>query len=219
MRYTDNDISAAYEKLGVSRGQTVLLKSDIRTLGPYTPSGNRNVVQAHINALIQLIDPEQGTLVVSAGSPSLCNTNTPYDPANTPCEMGVLSEFVRTRPGAVRSYHPFYSYAALGKNAEHFCGTSSRNVFGLDTPKNRLIEENALFLGVGKHPRFSCAVVHQVELTMGVPYRYIKEFLHPVVTDSGIRKEPFYMHVLRRECDVTRDNNKKIFSYYEKNIR
>ncbi len=216
MRYSTNDIISAYENLGVSHGQTVLLKADIRPLGLFASSGNETVVEAHINALSKLLDLNHGTLVVSAGSPSLCNTDIPYDPANTPCEMGVLSEYVRTLPGAVRSYHPFYSYAAVGKHAEHFCSLGARGVFGLNTPKKRLIDENALFLSIGKHPRLTCAVVHQVELTMGVPYRYTKEFIHPIVTDSGIQEESFYMYVLRRECDIKRDYNEKIFTYYEK---
>lgn len=216
MRYSYNDIISAYNKLGVSRGQTILLKADIRPLGLYSPTDNETVVQAHIHALIQLIDLAQGTLVVNAGSPSLCNTDTPYDPDKTPCEMGVLSEYVRTLPGAVRSYHPFYSYAAVGRDADYYCGPGARSVFGLNTPKDRLIRENAHFLSIGKHPRLTCAVVHQVELCMGVPYRYNKEFIHQVIRENEIRREPFYMHVLRRECDIERDFNKKIFAYYEK---
>ncbi|NDV20633.1 hypothetical protein GO013_14575 [Pseudodesulfovibrio sp. JC047] len=215
MRYSKKDICSAYTKLGVTHGKTVLLKSDIRPLGLYTPAEKETVVQAHISVLCDLIDLSEGTLVVNAGSPSLCNTNTPYDPAHTPCEMGVLSEQVRTLPGAVRTQHPFYSYAAVGKNADFFCGPGARGVFGLNTPKQRLIDANALFVSVGLHPRLTSAVVHQVELMMGVPYRYTKEFLHPIVTETGIENQPFYLHVLRRECSIQRDLNAKIFAYYE----
>lgn len=216
MGYDFAQIKAAYEAVGVTRGALVLVKGDIRPLGAYRTAGGENVVQGHVRALLELIDPEQGTLVVCSGSPSLCNTDTVFDPQDTPSEMGVLSEAVRRLPGAVRSRHPFYSYAAVGPLAQAICGDCSRHVYGPETPKARLIEAGALFVSVGLHPRLTSAVVHHLELTMGVPYRYVKEFLHPVRNGREVAREPFYLHVWYRECQVERDFNEKIFAWYER---
>jgi aminoglycoside 3-N-acetyltransferase len=49
---------------------------------------------------------------------------------------------------------------------------------------------------------------------MGVPYRYTKEFIHPVIRDGKVVEEPFYMHVWYRECDIQRDVIVKIFKRY-----
>lgn len=216
MAYDYRQILEAYAAVGVTPGATVLVKGDIRPLGGFRTAGGENVVQAHVRALLELIDPARGTLVVCSGSPSLCNTDTVFDPEETPSEMGVLSEAVRRLPGAVRSFHPFYSYAAVGREARDLCGRSTRHVYGPGTPKARLIEAGALFVSVGLHPRLTSAVVHHLELTMGVPYRYVKEFLHPVRRGGQVVREPFYLHVWYRECRVERDSNEKIFSWYQR---
>jgi aminoglycoside 3-N-acetyltransferase len=51
---------------------------------------------------------------------------------------------------------------------------------------------------------------------MGVPYRYVKEFMHPVVINGSYSTEPFYMYVWYRELELHRDGNRKIFEHFRK---
>ena len=107
MKYNYYDIKEAYKKLGVSKGMTISLKTDLRYLGPYDSNSQNDLLAAHFNVLADLVDLSVGTIVVSTATFSLCNTENVFDILNTPSEMGSLTEYARTRPGSVRSFHPF----------------------------------------------------------------------------------------------------------------
>lgn len=174
-------------------------------------------LEAHFNALAELVDLGVGTLVVSTASDSLCNTDTPFDIQNTPSERGVLTEFIRQKPEAVRSRHPFMSYTAIGADAESICGNVSRHSFGLESPKDRMLKRDAMYLSIGLEPRWTCTYVHHIEMLMGVPYRYTKEFSHPMVLEDGrVENELFYLFVWYRGVDLERNINVKIFDHYHK---
>lgn len=212
--YSLGDLRTAYDRLGVRPGSTVIIKADLRLLGQYAAQGPETAPAAHFTALADLIDLKKGTIVVTTASTRLCNTQEVFDPLTTPSEMGVMSEYVRSRPGSVRSFHPFLSYCAVGKNARDICMDVSRHGFGMETPKSRLLDLDALFISVGQPPRLTASVVHHAEMLMGVPYRYSKEFLHPVARDGNVGIEPFYMHVWYRECGNDHDGVRKIYDHF-----
>nr|WP_287410475.1 AAC(3) family N-acetyltransferase [Pseudodesulfovibrio sp.] len=209
--YTYEDLLKAYGSVGVKRGKTVILRTDLLRLGPYEKRERNSVLKAHFDALSKLIDLNQGTLVVPTASLSLCNTDIPYAPEKTPSETGVLTEYIRTLPGAVRSLHPFVSYTAIGKHAKDICENVSRHAFGPETPEARVVEMDGLCVCLGKDIR-SMALVHHVEHVMAVPYRYTKEYMHPILLNGELSIQPFYRHVWYENCGIERDNGKKILA-------
>ena len=126
-------------------------------------------------------------------------------------QVGVFSEYLRRMPDAKRSFHPFVSYAAIGLNAGRIVDNVSRHAFGPETPEARMVELDTLSISVGKHPRFTCSTVHHVEMAMGVPYRYTKEYAHPVCRDGVVAMESFYQHVWYRDMDLKRNVNRRLF--------
>ena len=212
--YDLQDLRLAYEHLGIKKGDVVSLKTDLRYLGMYAETRTEKILADHYQVLADLVDLAAGTIVVPTGTPSLCNTSTPFDRANSPSEMGVLTEYVRKQPGSVRSTHPFISYTAIGNDAEKFTSDVSRHAYGPNTPEARLAEYDAIEISVGMPPNETCSLIHHVEMVMGVPYRYNKEFLHPVVKNGETVTEAFYMNVWYRDCDLDRDGNKKIFAKF-----
>jgi aminoglycoside 3-N-acetyltransferase len=214
--YTFDDLLTAYSQLGVSSGRVVYVTSDLMRLMKYEDWTRRDaVLEAHFRALMQLLGPT-GTLVVATGSTNLCNTDIPFDPAATPVHMlGVFSEWVRKQPGARRSFHPFVSYTAIGAHADEITTDVSRHAYGPDSPEGRMIELDALAVSVGLFPRHSCSTVHHVEHVMAVPYRYTKEFIHPVVRKGKVEREPFYLYVWYRDCGIVRSNTRHIFARLE----
>ena len=48
-------------------------------------------------------------------------------------------------------------------------------------------------------------VIHHIEQLMGVPYRYTKEFNHPVLRNGIIQYEPFYLFVRYLDSEVEID--------------
>jgi len=51
MDYNYKDIKKTYNKLGVERDRTVLLKTDLRYLGAHDSSDRNGALSAHYNAL------------------------------------------------------------------------------------------------------------------------------------------------------------------------
>ena len=216
MDYNFADIKEAYKRVGIEKGMTVLLKTDLRYLGAYDHPDRNEVLYAHLGVLSDLIDFNEGTLVVSTSSSYLCNTETPFDLEKSPSERGALTEYIRQQEGAVRSFHPFMSYAAIGKHAHYICDNVARHAYGPESPKARMLEINTMYLSLGLEPRFTCTVIHHIEQIMGVPYRYTKEFCHPVVRDKDTKRENFYLYVTYRDIDIKKNRNINVFQKYYK---
>ena len=212
--YKYKDIKKSYKKAGVSKGKVVFLESDLASLGRYETMEKNAITSSHLRTLMELVGKD-GTIVVPTDSISLCNTNTPFNLEKTPSEMGIFSEYIRQQKKAVRSFHPFISFTAIGKGACQICKSTSRHAFGPETPMARMIDKNALFLIIGLQPRLTCSTVHQVEVDMGIPYRYVREYMHPVIRKKRIKKEPFYMYVWYYECDIKKNDKTRLWDRFK----
>jgi len=211
--YTFTDIENAYRTVGLENAEAVLIESDLASLGFYEVHKPDSICQAHVDALRTLIGDE-GLIVVPTNSDSLSKSGDVFDPLTTPSEWGMFSEYVRTRAGAVRSMHPLDSFAAHGPAAAAICGDVSRHAFGPRTPIGNLLEMDTTFLSIGVPPRFTPVLVHHIELVMGVPHRYVREFVHPVRRNGKVQEEFFYRHVWYYECNIKKDYNKKLFKIF-----
>lgn len=210
----DDELTAAYRSVGVSRGRVVYVASNMGRMRTSAAEDGAAVMAQHLDTLREIVGPE-GVLVVPTACLDLCNTATVFDPVRTPSSgMGVFSEHVRQQPGAERSFHPFWSVAALGGGARALVADVPRHCFGADSIWERLVSADALSLHVGIHPRQSFSIIHHIELEAGVPYRYTKEFMHPVRRGDRIVTEPFYHFVTYRDADIERDGNVKIFDHF-----
>lgn len=210
--YAYSDLLAAYDRAGVRAGGVAYVTSALHRVLDYEQRGARVLVEAHVRALRELLGA-RGTLVVPAWTWHLCNTDIAWHPEATPSRRaGAISEHVRRLDGARRSFHPFDSYCALGARAADVIDGVTRHQCGPDTPERRLVELDAVAVSVGLEPRITCSTVHQVEMAMGVPYRYTKEYLHPVHRGGTPRREPFYRFVWYRDMDLARDGNRKLFA-------
>lgn len=211
MPYTYDELLEAYRRAGVTRGQVIYVVSELWRLREYADPAEGAVTRAHFGALRELIGPE-GTLVASTGSTNICNSDTVFDLAATPSHgVGVLSEFVRLQPGAKRSFHPFVSYTAIGAQADAITRDVSRHAYGPETPEARMIEMDARLVSIGMKPNLSCSTGHHVEQMAAVPFRYVKEFTHPVRRGGEVRREPFYMHVWYRDTGMVKDRYEELF--------
>ena len=62
----------------------------------------------------------------------------------------------------------------------------------------------------------TCSYIHHAEMLCGVPYRYTKEFLHPIKTSKGIKNKLFYMFVCYKNTDLERNININLFKFMRK---
>ena len=157
-------IAAQLKDLGLVAGMDVLVHSSLRRLGPVDGGAD-----AIIDVLLAAVGRE-GTLMMSTVS-GIVNAGQPvFHVAHTPCDVGVLSNVFRQRPGAIRSLHPVHSIAALGPKAAFYtaghleCATP----WSPDSPYGRLMRNGGwiLFLGANFDAN-TC--IHALEIEARVP--------------------------------------------------
>ena len=217
VRYTLEDIQDALRAVGVREGGIVFVTSDLGRVPGFEQPSKAAILNAYLQALHDVIGPS-GTIVVPTASLYLCNTDIPFNLAETPSKnVGVFSEFVRKQPGALRSFHPFVSYTALGAAASDIIENVSRHSYGPNTPEERLVEMGARSVSIGLYPRYSGSTLHQAEAAALVPYRYVKEYMHPIDHDGRIVREQFYQYVIYLDSDVQRNFGEQVYPILEEN--
>lgn len=193
---TGEKLEKALLELGIGAGDTVFLHSSLSSMG--VVEGDSGAV---VDAFIRVLNTEgelsgrpptgdssdgtsptpprgtaRGTLAVPAFTFSLgTKRNVVFDPQNAPSEMGLISETLRTRPGAMRSLHLHHSVAALGSEAERITALHGPSAWAGDGPFYQLhaLDAQILLLGV---PYIYCTFFHVIEQLVQVPYRHFRYF-------------------------------------------
>lgn len=179
-------------------GDTVLLHSDLSLLGlpegMAGSQGKKTFMEALFSLLMEVLGP-QGTLAAPAFTYSYARSGLPFDQQNSPSEVCMFSEFLRTRPQSVRSLHPLFSLTALGERAEQICGESGPSAYGYGSPMHRLCQARGKILFLGALPWDTMTFIHHIEHMAGVPYFYHKAFDYPVISRGRRVKGPFFAFV------------------------
>lgn len=214
-KYSYNDILDSIMNVGIKEGDIVYVQSALWKFRNISNEMDLSFLPDYFfDAILEIIG-SKGTVVVPTSSQNIMNTNESFDIDLTPShERGIFSEFVRLKPEARRSFHPFSSYAAIGARASDIVENTTRQAYGPNSPEDRLINMDARILILGLDYNI-ITTTHHIEHVVGVPYRYNKEFMHPVLRDGRVNIEPFYQYVYYLNSDVEHGENKRIFDVIE----
>lgn len=149
--YTKNDLIRQFEKIGIEKGDTLLVHSSLSKIG-YVENGARDVVEA----LVEVIGETGHLLMPNSPNASfqldyIQNLDF-FDVANAPSKLGAISEYFRLLPDAQRSAHPTEPVSCIGPDTEYFVGHHFGNLtpYNENSPFYRVSERNGkiLYLGV-----------------------------------------------------------------------
>jgi aminoglycoside N3'-acetyltransferase len=197
-------LAADLRTLGVRPGQDLLVHSSLRTMGLVEGGA-----EALLGALREVAGPA-ATIVVPTHTAGNSGSSTAFreatdglsqaelnryvadmpgfDPATTPSSgMGAFAEYVRTRPGSIRSSHPQTSFAALGPSAADCTRDHLLHChLGESSPVGWLYRHDAamLLLGVGYQ---ACSAFHLAEYRL--PGERPERVYHCFTVDNGKRLE------------------------------
>lgn len=157
-------------QIGLEREDCVVVHSSYKTLGlkDHCPS---DVIATFIEFL-----GSDGALVMPTFTYSYCGiwNVKPFNPDTTPGSgNGILTEVLRTYPGALRSAHPTYSVAAIGKHAQRITQNKEQaSPLGLGSSYGEAYEVGAkiLLMGVGNSRN---SMLHYAEAVAEMPYNDI----------------------------------------------
>ena len=150
-------------ELNVKLGSTVFVHSSVNNLLIDFPV-------AKIIEILRDIIGEKGTLLfptfhIDVRAEEHLRTDPVFNVKRSPTKMGLIPEFARRIKGAKRSLHPYYSVAAIGKNAEYLVGSHHQSIYpcGKRSPFYRMTEENGIVIGIGVAAYQSLTFLHTVE--------------------------------------------------------
>jgi len=139
---TRQTIAGGLADLGLPRDAVVLVHSSLSSLG-YVDGGAEAVVDGfrdHLGSAGTLVVP---TLPFRGYQHDYLRADPLFDPLTTPSLMGRITEAMRLRPGALRSWHPSHSVSAIGPAAALLTAPQSCDpwlTFGPQSPFGRLAD-------------------------------------------------------------------------------
>jgi aminoglycoside 3-N-acetyltransferase len=193
---TESQLTRDLRSLGVRSGTILMFHASLRAIG-WVVGGPDAVVRAARAAL-----GAEGTLCMYVGW-----ADGTYDLASLPVdeqratleecppfdaqtsraawrELGMLTEYLRTTPGAWRSAHPEASVAAVGSRAAWLTRSHPLQYgFGPGSPFARLIEARGEVLLLGS-PRGAVTMLHYSEHLARIPNKRTVLYRSPVLVEG-----------------------------------
>jgi aminoglycoside 3-N-acetyltransferase len=202
---TRGQMTAELGALGVSSGDTVMLHASVGAIG-WIVGGADQVLHAVFDAigeagtLLMVVgwdgSPYDVTIGLPAVPPALAEAWPVYDPAiaHAVREWGVLAEFLRMWPGAVRSAHPDSSFVAVGPLANTLVSEHPLQYgMGERSPLAKLCEADGKLLLLGS-PLRNVTLLHHAEHLAQAPDKAVVAYWAPVLSDgrkTWLRLEEF----------------------------
>lgn len=155
---------------------------------------------SYIDILIEEL-PFQTTLVMQSFNWNFFKGKK-YHHQKAVSQTGLLSELFRREDGVIKSPHPVYTYIAKGPAAKDVCQHKGSTCWGLDTPLQKLIEKNALWVNLGRDFPYGIQLLHMAEELNNVPYRFFKNFSGIVDFGSGEREYSTQFFARPRDLDL-----------------
>lgn len=187
---TYDEIVKGLKELGLKEGDVVFTHTSLKSFG-HVEGGAKTVIRAALHIL-----GESGTLVAPTfvdffwGGP-----NQVWDRENTPSQMGIISETLRTWPGARRSRHAPHPVSAVGRLAEDLTELDNLTDFSFDSPFFRLLELNAWIVLMGVEFNI-CTMLHLVEEIAEIPHRHWIDLTGTVI-ENGVAENKTYPFLMK----------------------
>lgn len=166
------DVEKCFEELGIAANDDVLVHADSIVTAAYDGPTTQKLDILY-NALFEKISPS-GHLFAPSFSMSFTKGED-YDLETSPSTTGMASEHFRLMPNVRRSLDPLYNFCIRGPSSEMYASIRSESCFGNGSLFNLFYDRNVkmIFLGCSLD---RATFVHFVEETIGVDYRYYKNF-------------------------------------------
>lgn len=196
--HTRRSLREDLERLGIARGDIVMVHAAMRRVGRLVHGPD-----ALIAALRDAVGAE-GTVMAytdwdgdydewlddEGRVPAAWREHIlPFDPlaSRATRDHGVLAEFIRTTPGALRSGNPGASVAAIGARASWLTADHPMDYgYGDGSPLAKLVEAGGQVLMVGA-PLDTMTLLHHAEHLARVPGKRLRRYEVPFRDGDGVR--------------------------------
>jgi aminoglycoside 3-N-acetyltransferase len=119
--------------------------------------------------------------------------------------MGIISELARVRKESVRSPHPLYSFAALGKRKQIFQACEDEEAYGPNSAFALFHQLNGMIVSIGLEWNSTFSMIHYIEYHHGCEHRRVKRFSGIYVGYDGLPKLATYSMFVRKDNTIITD--------------
>jgi len=185
---TQDDIVKVLEAVGAEKCDTLLIHSELSFGTPNLNLG-RNEILGQVMGAFQALGVK--TLLFPTFTFSFSNYED-YDIMKSRSRMGVLTEFARKQPLALRSIDPQMSFAVLGQDVDLVTDIGKECIGARSTFEKLHNKENVRILFFGTSVDACFTYQHYIEYVLHVPYRYNLDFIGTIVDDMGRSHQDTY---------------------------
>ena len=177
--------------LGLKEGDKVYIASDVKRLlySCITNQDEKDLI-VFIDSLQNIVG-EEGLLIFPTFNYSFCKGET-FDYWKTPSKMGHLTQLALSRKDFKRTKHPIHSMTVWGRERDILCEMENKTSFGMDSPFQYMKDNHVKNLFIDVPCAHSYAFVHYVEETVGVEYRFFKDFTSNYIDQWGNSSQRTY---------------------------
>ena len=176
------DLCKVLNGVGVFSDDVVMIHGDAGVAAQFLSVQRDEQLNHLMNEIVEFSGTE-GTVVVPTYSYSFTKQQD-FHVRNTPGDVGLFSEAFRKLSIALRSKNPNFSVASIGKYARDFQEARIDDAFGAGTAFDLLHKFNAKIVCLGcEFDRIT--LVHYLEQSLNVSYRYFKTFSGKILDDEG----------------------------------
>jgi aminoglycoside 3-N-acetyltransferase len=197
--YTKQELMAGFRKIPLTTSRVIIVHSSYKSLG-----GVEGGAPAVIDALLEWVGPE-GTVLFPTFNFNAWSETHYFDIVETISEMGIIGELGRLRQEAIRTPHPMYSFAALGKRKDEFGQTDDVEAYGPNSAFALFHRLNGMNVSIGLHWNSTFSMHHYVEYNTGCDYRRVKEFSGIYIGYDRNPKIKTYSMFVRKDNRVITD--------------
>ena len=150
----------------------------------------------------------KGTLIIPTFNFNFCNGED-FSIANTPSQMGALSEVFRLKAGKNRSWHPVYSFVVFGNLPLNYLKEKDYSAYGKSSLFHWLTLNNGKIGIINLPDQKAMTYYHYVEEYLKVNWRYDKAFSGNYINfDNTVEKIKARIFVRNISKGVITDVNK-----------
>ena len=186
--------------VNINFNKNVFITCDLKKFGKFNLNKKDKVESLYSSLKSNL--SKDSTIFTPTPTLNLCNTDIPFDLQNTKSHnASALAEYIRKKKNSIRSMHPFWSVCGIGKNTD-ILKNISRHAYGMGSVWSKFLDNDTTQINFCKHPSKAVTLIHHIETIVGVPYRYTKEFRHPILLNNKIHLENYYLSVIYKNSDI-----------------
>jgi len=198
-----NDLST----LGIRKGDTVLIRADLRAIGKLETKKKED----YINFMLEAVG-EEGTIIGLSftGGFFIKKKNSPIFDGTNKSNTGAFANIMLSHPKSKRSTHPTNSFVLIGKHADYIIEGHDENA-GAYEPIRKIIELGGKMILIGcvaTSPGFT--TTHLAEVDLGLH----KRIIFPTLNGTYYKKNGEIKIFKRKDLGTC---SFSFYAYYVKN--